>query len=225
LGRHAIGNIVERGILPLLVGGSGLYFRAVVDDLRFPPRSSEVRAVLEDEVEQQGPEALHRRLSALDPRAAERIEPQNARRTVRALEAITLTGRRFSENDAWDRYESIYDLCVAGLERPRDDLYARIEARVDGMLDRGLLHEVEVVSRRGLGPTAMQALGYRQVLESGAQATDADKREAIVGATKRFARRQQAWFKADPRVRWFDASAPDLPVQLMGYFRAGLGLA
>lgn len=201
LARDAIGDIAARGKLPLLVGGSGLYFRAVVDELEFPERSGEVRRQLEAEADEVGAEALHRRLEALDPKAAARIEPKNARRTIRALEVIELTGRPFSENDSWERFESIYDLRVAGLSRERPVLFDRIEARVQRMLDEGLVEET-----RGLGDmsrTARQALGYRQVLESPPDTLHDD----IVRATKRFARRQASWFRSDPRIRWFDASS------------------
>jgi tRNA dimethylallyltransferase len=202
LARAAIDDISARGKLPLLVGGSGLYLRAVVDELSFPPRAEDVRKRLEDEVDELGPEALYERLVELDPKAAERIEPGNARRTVRALEVIEITGRPFSENVTWDTYESIYDLSVVGLTRPREELYERIGRRVDAMLQEGLVEEVERVAAAGMSRTARQALGYRQVLEASPEAV----RDEIVKATKRFARRQESWFRADPRVRWIDAS-------------------
>ena len=200
LARAAITEVSTRGKLPLLVGGSGLYLRAVVDDLEFPARSEEVRAELEVEAEEVGAEALYVRLKEMDPTAAARIEPGNARRTIRALEVIQLTGRPFSENDSWDRYESIYDLRIAGLTRARADLYARIEQRVDRMLEAGLVQEANGL-QESMSRTARQALGYRQVLESPPETL----RDDIVRATKRFAKRQESWFKADPRVRWFDA--------------------
>lgn len=216
--RAAIEDIAERGRVPLLVGGSGLYFRAVVDDLAFPPRSAEVRASLEERVEIEGAEALHAELVGLDPTAAAKIEPGNARRIVRALEVIEITGRPFSDNDAWDRYESRYDLRVAGLELPRELLYERIEERVVAMLERGLVEEARAVAATGMGTTARQALGYKQVLD----AVDPDDTETladeIVRATKRFARRQLSWFRADPRVRWFDASDPGLSQALKAHF-------
>lgn len=204
LARAAIDDITGRGKLPMLVGGSGLYFRAVVDELSFPPRAEDVRKRLEDQVDELGPEALHERLVELDPHAASRIEPGNARRTVRALEVIEITGRPFSENVTWDSYESIYDLTAVGLTRPRDELYQRIGRRVDAMLEAGLVDEVERVAAGGMSRTARQALGYRQVLEVPPEAM----RDEIVKATKRFARRQESWFRADPRVQWVDLSVP-----------------
>lgn len=207
LARGAIAEIHERGRLPLLVGGSGLYFRAVVDDLNFPPRDPALRAELEAEAEEVGAETLHARLRVLDERAAAKIEPGNARRTIRALEAIQLTGRRFSENEGWEGYDSIYDLRIAGLTRPRADLYARIEERVGSMMSRGLIEEAHDLHEPGR--TARQALGYRQILDL-PDLAPAELVDEIVRATKRFARRQESWFRADPRVEWFDAGAPDV---------------
>ncbi|HEX2050069.1 MAG TPA: tRNA (adenosine(37)-N6)-dimethylallyltransferase MiaA [Actinomycetota bacterium] len=217
LARAAIAEVAARGRLPLLVGGSGLYFRAVVDDLRFPPHAPDVRRALEDEAARVGAAALHARLAGVDPDAAARIEPSNERRIVRALEVVEATGRPFSEESSWDRYDSLYDLDVAGLERPRAELYERIAARVDDMLERGLVDEARRLAVRGLGATARQALGYRQVLDA-PEASPADLRDAIVRATKRFARRQESWFRADPRVVWFDARDPELAERLTRHF-------
>jgi len=211
LARSAISDIGKRGRLPLLVGGSGLYLRAVVDDLEFPERSGEVRRQLETEAEELGAEELHRRLAELDPKAASRIEPANGRRTIRALEVIELTGRPFSDNDSWERYDSMYQLRIAGLTRDRADLFRRIEGRVQTMLGEGLVNEARGLA--GMSRTARQALGYRQVFESGPETLYDD----IVRATKRFARRQESWFRADPRVRWFDASSPGVADEVAGY--------
>lgn len=207
IARAAIADISSRGRLPLLVGGSGLYFRAVVDDLDFPPRSLEVRATLAQEAEALGAVALHARLAQIDPKAAAKIEPGNARRTIRALEAIEITGHLFSDNDAWESYESVYDLRVAGLARERIKLYPRIEARVDAMLSAGIVAEAR--SLVNPGRTARQALGYRQILDM-PDASEDGLRAEIVRATKRFARRQESWFRADPRVTWFEANDPDV---------------
>ena len=215
LARAAIDDIATRGRLPLLVGGSGLYFRAVVDDLRFPPRSTTTRTDLEGKVARLGPEALHRRLTRIDPEAASRIDRGNARRLVRAFEVIEETGRPFSQGTAWDRYESVYELHVAGLTRARADLYRRVAARVDRMLESGLVDEVRRLDAKGMGPTARQALGYRQVLEAPAGIALTDLRSAIVAATKRYVRRQDSWFRADPRVVWFDAGATDVVTRLV----------
>lgn len=214
LARDAIASISKRGILPLLVGGSGLYFRAVVDDLVFPPTEREIRLRLEEEADALGAEALHNRLRQLDPKAAGRIEPSNARRTVRALEVIEVTGRPFSENLAWDRYESIYDMRVVGLTRTREDLYTRIESRVEMMLARGLVDEVKALADAGLSRPARMALGYRQILDE-PDASMSDLQAEIVRATKRFARRQDSWFRADPRMQWVDAGTPESETRVL----------
>lgn len=222
LARAAIADIWERGKLPLLVGGSGLYFRAAVDDLSFPPRSDEVRRELEAEAAAVGNSVMHQRLAALDPAASDRIESSNLRRVVRALEVIELTGRPFSGGYAWDGYSSSYRLAVAGLELDRARLSELIAARVERMLALGLVAEAQGLGA-SLSVTARQALGYRQVLEEPDAAPD-ELRERIVIATARFARRQMSWFKADPRVVWFDASCEDLVETLTGYFRSHLRL-
>jgi tRNA dimethylallyltransferase len=219
LARNAIADITRRGRLPLLVGGSGLYFRAVVDDLHIPPRSPEVRDALESEIDSLGTEALYARLREKDPAAAAKIEPGNARRIVRALEVIELTGRPFSENDSWERYESIYDLKVVGLTREREELYERIATRVNAMLRDGLLTEAQDLMRKGAGRTARQALGYRQVLEAPKTATLIEVTDEIVRATKRFARRQESWFRADPRIVWVDADRSGLVSRVVGYLQ------
>lgn len=219
LARSSIDDIASRGRLPLLVGGSGLYFRAVVDDLRFPPRSADLRRRLETEADDLGAGALHDRLAGADPVAASRIEPGNIRRTIRALEAIELTGALFSEFDSsWESYQSLYDLRVVGLRRDRPELYRRISERAEEMLAAGLRAEAEALATRGLSQTARQALGYRQVLEMPGAPED-EVLAAIVRATKRFARRQEAWFRADPRVLWLDASGPELLSAAEGHLR------
>jgi tRNA dimethylallyltransferase len=208
LAAEAIGRIRARGRPALLVGGSGLYFRAVVDRLEIPGTSPAVRASLEAEAAVLGPEALHDRLVAVDPGAAARIEPRNVRRTVRALEVIALTGQPFSSfARAWDRYPDRH-VRVAGVRLAPDVLRARIEARVDAMLEGGLVGEVESLLDRGLARavTASQAIGYVEVAEHLAGRLTLDRaREEMVRRTRALARRQMAWFRRDPRVRWFDA--------------------
>lgn len=222
LARAAIAGIAARGRLPLLVGGSGLYFRAVVDDLRFPPRDRGVRSVLEAELEESGAQALFERLAELDPGAAARIEPRNDRRIVRALEVIAVTGAPFSEGGSWDRYESIYHLSIAGMTAPRAAIYERITVRAHRMVADGLADEALALAASGMGSTARQALGYRQVLE--ADTGSQEPAQEIARATKRFARRQESWFRADPRVFWCDALDPSLQDRLEEHFRASLAL-
>jgi tRNA dimethylallyltransferase len=219
LARRAISDVVNRGKLPMLVGGSGLYWRAVVDDLEFPPRSPSVRAALETEAERIGGPRIHERLRVVDPVAAAAIAPANIRRTVRALEVIEITGRPFSEfARAWTRYESRYRLRVAGLRRARQELFQRIESRVDHMIATGLLDEARSIGASQMSRAARQALGYRQVLEAEGDVPVGQIRDAIVRATKRFARRQESWFNADPRIVWFDGASPDLVDQLVWFF-------
>lgn len=216
--RVAIDGILSRGKTPLLAGGSGLYFRAVVDPLEFPRTDPDVRARLSET--DQSAESLHKQLAAMDPEAAASIEPANVRRTIRALEVITITGRKFSSyRTSWDRYESIYDLEVVGLDLPRDELDARIEQRVDRHLAEGLLDEVESLVRRGVksSATSVQALGYAQLIAYlDGQISMEDARRLIINRTRRFARRQWSWFRADPRVRWFLSDQSGAASHLMG---------
>lgn len=218
LAREAITDVGDRGLMPLLVGGSGLYFRAVVDPLEFPGTVREVRADLELEADDSGPAALHERLTALDPEAASRIDPPNARRTIRALEVIEVTGRTFSSfRTGWDDYRSIYDLTVAGITWPRAELDRRIDERVDSYLARGLVEEVKALEIAGFrnSLTSVQPLGYAQLLKylDGQISLD-EAIDEIKRRTRRFARRQLTWFRADPRVRWFE-SDPDGAVRFL----------
>lgn len=219
--RSAVDAILLRGRVPLLVGGSGLYYRAVVDELDFPPTDPRVREALERE----DPGALLDRLRSRDPAAAGRIEPSNLRRVVRALEVIEVTGRRFSEfRTAWDRYDSRYDLVVAGLEVPRKVLAARIAERVERMISSGLVDEVRGLLERGLrgALTAPRAIAYPEIVAhlEGAVGLD-EARTAIARNTRRFARRQMAWFRADPRVRWFDAADTERAAEEIGAYYLG----
>lgn len=212
--RAAIADVHERGRTPILAGGSGLYVQATIDDLEFPGTDPAIRTRLEDEVEREGPEALHRRLFELDPAAAEANSPQNARRIVRALEVIELTGRPFSSGPGMAAYQSIYpDLRMVGLALDLPTLDDRIAERVDDMWRRGLVDEVRDLERQGLrdGVTARRALGYQQVLAFLAgECTQDHARTETVRATRRFVRRQLSWFRRDPRIRWIDAAANPL---------------
>lgn len=208
LARAAVDGILARGRVPVLVGGSGLYVRAVLDDLDFPGTDEGLRARLETELAAFGAPALHRRLAGLDPAAAGAILPSNGRRVVRALEVIELTGRPFTATLPAPR--PVYPAVRIGLDR--DDLDARIDARVDVMWRDGLVEEVRGLARRGLadGRTASRALGYQQVLAALAgTCTSEQAREDTKRATRRFARRQRSWFRRDPRVVWLDAAGPD----------------
>ena len=214
MAREAIAGILARGRTPLLVGGSGLYFRAVVDALEFPGTEPGVRARLELEAEDAGAEALFARLTSLDPDAAARMEPSNVRRTVRALEVIELTGRPFSSfRTAWDEPRSIYRLTAAGLTHPRSELDRRIDARVDAQIERGLVDEVRRLLDEGVRAslTSVQALGYAQVLAHLDGLVSLDEAVAETKRrTRRYARRQLSWFRADPRVEWFESDPEGL---------------
>jgi tRNA dimethylallyltransferase len=211
LGRKAIGEIHGRGHVPVLVGGSGLYVRAALDDLEFPGTDPAVRRLLEEELAEHGPEVLHERLRELDPPAAAAILPSNGRRIVRALEVIKISGRPFTAT--MPEYRYLYDAVQIGLAVPRPELDERIAVRVDRMWSAGFVAEVAALEEAGLrdGLTAGRALGYGQVLRFLAgEWTQERAKEETVRATRRFARRQESWFRRDPRVRWLPYDAPDL---------------
>jgi tRNA dimethylallyltransferase len=205
--RAALGRIAVGGHEALLVGGSGLYFRAVVDDLEFPGTDPGTRTQLERQAEALGPERLYERLAATDPVAAARIDPSNVRRTIRALEVPAITGRAFSTfAQAWERYDD-HAVRVAGLRMPREALLARINVRARSMLDAGWLDEVRSLVEHGFGGwlTSTQAIGYAELARHlrGEMTLEAAV-EATVKRTGNLARRQMAWFRRDPRIRWFD---------------------
>ena len=210
LARAAIADIQQRGRTPILVGGSGLYVRAVIDDLQFPGTEAGLRADLEAELARVGPAALHGRLAGLDPAAATAILPSNGRRIVRALEVIQLSGRPFTA--MLPDYKSVFPAIQIGVTLDRAELDRRVAERVDRMWQLGFVSEVRDLAARGLreGRTASRALGYAQVL----RCLDGDWHEAeaaaqTVQATKRFVRRQESWFRRDPRVSWLPGPGQD----------------
>ncbi|MWA04445.1 tRNA (adenosine(37)-N6)-dimethylallyltransferase MiaA [Actinomadura sp. LD22] len=218
LSAGAIAGIRARGRVPVLVGGSGLYVRAALDRLEFPGTDPAVRARLEAELERDGSAALHARLRDRDPAAAEAILPSNGRRIVRALEVIEISGRPFTATlpEHVYRYGSVVQV---GLSVPRERLDERIAVRVRRMWDAGLVEEVRALEKRGLrdGLTAGRALGYAQVLRFLAgEWTEERAVEETVRATRRFARRQESWFRRDPRVHWLPHDAPDLLERALG---------
>jgi tRNA dimethylallyltransferase len=205
----AIDEIAARGRVPILAGGSGLYVRAALDDLEFPGTDPVIRARLERELTDLGAPALHARLARLDPAGAAAILPSNGRRIVRALEVIELSGRPFTAT--MPAYKQNRPAVQLGLTLPRPELDRRIAARVDRMWQAGLAAEVAGLAARGLreGRTASRALGYQQVLRYlNGEWTLEQARLETIKATKRFARRQESWFRRDPRVGWLDASQP-----------------
>jgi tRNA dimethylallyltransferase len=211
LARAAIDEIMARGRVPILAGGSGLYVRAALDDLDFPGTDPVIRSRLEDELARLGAAALHARLAGLDPAAAAAILPGNGRRIVRALEVIEISGRPFSAT--MPAYQQNRPAVQIGLTLPRPELDRRIAARVDRMWQAGLEAEVRSLAAQGLrdGQTASRALGYQQMLRylDGEWTLD-QAREETMKATRRFARRQESWFRRDPRVRWLDATSGTL---------------
>jgi len=207
LANAATADIERRGKVPVLVGGSGLYVRAALGDLEFPGTDEEIRERLEAELATVGPVPLYTRLRAADPAAAAAILPTNGRRIVRALEVIELSGRPFSAT--MPGYDPSIRAVQIGLRVDRAELDRRIDVRVDRMWAAGFEAEVRELAARGLrdGKTASRALGYQQMLRH----LDGDwsleqAREETARATRRFARRQESWFRRDPRVSWL---APD----------------
>jgi tRNA dimethylallyltransferase len=205
--RDAAQDVRRRGRRPLLVGGSGLYYRAVVDELQFPGTEPDVRHELEAEAEALGGDELYGRLRELDPVAASRIEPGNVRRTVRALEVAAITGRPFSSFAAsWESYPD-ERVRVAGIRIAPEGLAERVERRVGDMLDAGWLDEVRILVAAGFGGwlTSSQAIGYAELARH--LAGELSLEEAVATTVKRtraLARRQMAWFRRDPRIAWFE---------------------
>ncbi len=208
LGRTVLADLARRGVPAVVVGGSGLYLRALLDDLRFPGSDPQVRARWEARLARDGPQALHDLLAQRDPDAAAHILPSNGRRIVRALEVGEITGSGFVAQFP-AAGPPLIDHESFGLRLPRDDLDARIAARVTAMFDAGLVEEVRGLLAQGLAeaPTAARALGYPQVVDLLAGRLDsAQAHEAILLATRRYARRQERWFGRDPRTTWLDAT-------------------
>ncbi|MGW2673911.1 MULTISPECIES: tRNA (adenosine(37)-N6)-dimethylallyltransferase MiaA [Kocuria] len=204
--RRCAEQIRERGRVPVLVGGSGLYVRAALDAIDFPGTDPVIRARREDQLRRDGRAVLLRELARVDPESAARVKDD--RRLVRALEVHDLTGRPFTSFMPQRRY--VRPTVQIGLAMGRDELNDRLARRVDLMLERGWLDEVRALATRGLreSPTAGRALGYPQLLTVlDGTMTLAEAREDTVAATRRFTKRQRTWFRADPRVHWIECSA------------------
>jgi tRNA dimethylallyltransferase len=211
--REIINDLLSKNVQPILVGGSGLYVNSVLEDLEFPGTNLEVRAKYEEILDEKGVEALFQMLKEIDPKAAENILPNNARKIVRALEVNEITGKAF--NAKLPEPSPIFSDVRIALDMPRDLLDKRIIDRVHQMFEDGFVDEVKSLEKNlRLGRTAFRALGYSQVLSllSGEISED----EAItltINATKKFARRQLSWFRRDPLIHWLDATSPDLFAQ------------
>jgi tRNA dimethylallyltransferase len=225
LARAVIADCHRRGVVPVLVGGSALYTRAVLDDFEFPGTDPALRARLDAELEQHGPAVLHARLAARDPAAAAGILPSNGRRIVRALEVLELTGGPFTATLPEHHY--VYPGAVqVGVDIDRATLDRRIEDRVERMWAEGLVEEVRRLEARGLrdGLTASRALGYQQVLAFLAgELSEDEARVRTTAATRRFARRQDSWFRKDSRVRWVRHDDPDRVDRALAAVTAGAG--
>jgi len=209
--RRAIASIHSRQRLPFLVGGTGQYIHAVIEGWQVPAVEPhpKLRQALEDWAAQISPVGLHSRLAILDPKAAQRIDPRNLRRSVRALEVILSTGRLFSEQR--QRSPGLYHSLMIGLNRPRDELYARVDTRIDSMLENGLVEEVRTLLGCGYAPDlpTLSAIGYRQIIAYLLGKISLE--EAIVQIkrqTRVFVRRQANWFKPDdPNIHWFNVTS------------------
>lgn len=216
--RSDVDAIVGRRARAIVVGGSGLYVRALLDDMRFPGTDPVVRAAWEERAEREGPRALHDELARLDPAAAASIGPANARRVVRALEVIELTGRPYSAN--LPRQEYVRPAVQIGLDCDRAALDERVERRVEGMWAAGLVDEVAALADR-MGRTARRAVGYAEVLDLLAGSlTPEETRSAIAANTRRLARKQMGWFGRDPRVVWLDSRSPRLLAEALALVAA-----
>ncbi|MGH3734772.1 MAG: tRNA (adenosine(37)-N6)-dimethylallyltransferase MiaA [Micromonosporaceae bacterium] len=219
--RAELDRLRAAGRPPLLVGGSGLYVRAVLENFEFPGTDPELRARLEAELAALGAPQLHRRLAQRDPAAAAKILPSNGRRIVRALEVVELTG---GFTAALPEPEPAYPSVQVGLDLDTALLDERIAHRVDRMWDAGFVEEVRALEAAGLrgGRTASRALGYQQVLRFLAgDSTEDEAKAATVQGTRRFVRRQRSWFRRDPRIVWLDATRPDLVDAALDVVKAG----
>jgi len=224
--RNKIAELRDSGITPVVVGGSMLYLAALLNTFEFPGRDEDIRAQLEDELEVLGANAMHTKLQALDPVAASRIDPNNGRRIVRALEIVLITGEPFAAALP-ESFVSFAPNLQIGLNSERAHLVARLAGRVQAMWEKGLVAEVESLIPKGLreSKTARQAIGYAQAL---AQLDgELSEQEAIAQTTmltQRYSRRQMSWFRRDPRINWFDYQDASLHAQVFDLVAAELGL-
>ena len=221
--RDVIAGCRSRGVLPVLVGGSALYTRAILDVFEFPGTDPDLRARLDAELEELGSATLHARLAELDPAAASDILPSNGRRVVRALEVVELTGS-FTASLPSQTYADP-DTVQIGVDIDRPALDERIARRVDQMWEHGLVEEVRSLADRGLrdGLTASRALGYRQLLSFlDGEITEAEAKEQTISGTRRFARRQDSWFRKDPRITWIAYDDPERLEKALAVVRRGI---
>ncbi|MEG6615637.1 tRNA (adenosine(37)-N6)-dimethylallyltransferase MiaA [Peptococcaceae bacterium 1198_IL3148] len=217
---EAIHKIHTKNRLPIIVGGTGLYIRSIIDEYNFdiPGEDVEFRLHLQRQAAEKGGVWLHNQLVQVDPVAAENIHPNNIRRVIRALEVYKLTGKPFSSMQcASYQSKAKYQVSIFGLTMPREMLYRRIEQRVDNMLAAGLIDEVKMLLRQGINrsSTAMQGLGYKEIVAYLAGETTLEAAiELLKRDTRRFAKRQLTWFRRDPRIHWIDMHNYDSTAQV-----------
>jgi len=224
--RPVIEQLQSQGIVPILVGGSMLYLAAVLNQFEFPARDSELREQLEQELEDIGPYQMHKKLAALDPVAASRIIPENGRRTVRAIEIITLTGEPFAAAlpDEPQDWQPVLEI---GLNSDREDLVQRLDLRVQRMWQQGLVAEVEALIPHGIreGKTSSRAIGYAQALaQLDGTMTQSEAIADTIRLTQKYARRQMSWFRRDSRIKWHDYRDENMTQQVSHLVRQWLGL-
>ena len=219
---QVIDDILERGKLPLLVGGTGLYLQAISYEMSLGENGA--NSALREELNRiaaqpGGPIELHRRLETVDPASAEKLHPNDIRRVIRALEIYETSGKTRSEQGDETRKEGPYHVLVYGLSLPRDQMYARINARVDRMMEDGLVQEVQALLDKGISPKpeggAMQAIGYKEIVSALQEEMTLEAAVSLIKqSSRRYAKRQWTWFRHDPRTQWFDwtqyASEQDL---------------
>ncbi len=212
IARAKILEIQSRGVMPILVGGSMLYVAAVLNNFEFPVRDKDLRASLEQELLELGPNTMHQKLVELDASAASRIDPENGRRIVRALEIVTLTGEPFAAALP-DEIESWQEVLEIGLRMDREILVAKLAERVRGMWSRGMMEETKHLVSKGLreSVTAGYAIGYAQALaQLDGELSQEQGLESTTKLTQKYARRQMSWFKRDTRINWLDALDPEV---------------
>lgn len=209
LAHETIQEVHRRGKLPILSGGTGLYVKAVLDEFLFPDEGADyaLRAALQKEAKERGPEWLHQRLAEIDPLTARRLHPNDVRRVIRAIEVYETTGKPLSQHlETAGRSEPRYRTAMIGLTRPRPVLYQRINQRVDRQINSGLVEEVRrLMQQYGDLPVARQALGYKEIAAYLRGETSFERAvELLKRNTRRYAKRQFTWFRRDPRIVWFD---------------------
>lgn len=224
--RPLIEKLQANEVVPIMVGGSMLYIAAVLNNFEFPARDEQLRAKLEADLIEFGPHEMHRRLKAIDPVAASRIIPENGRRSVRAIEIVTLTGEPFAAALP-DEPEDWQPVLEIGINGNREDLVIRLEQRVHKMWQRGLVAEVEGLLDKGIrqGKTSARAIGYAQALaQLDGTMTEAEAIADTVRLTQKYSRRQMSWFRRDTRIHWLDYQDPDYKIKAANLVRDWLGI-